>query len=182
VNTAFGSRRIIGLCTYCMGKCGASEVLDLVNTHAFALARRRGQWEVVESPSIKLAKAELALRNENLSERIEEATRELRTLLTNKEALLREVHHRVKNNLQIVANLLAMKSRGASDEARQVLAETADRVHAISAVHEALYADIHAGGVLLGDRLCVIAERLAATYGLGDRVSINVSGTTFSSR
>jgi len=176
VNEAFGSRRIIGLCTYCMGKCGAAEVLDLVNTHAFALARRRGQWEVVESPSIKLAKAELSLLNENLSERVEEATRELRTLLSNKEALLREVHHRVKNNLQIVANLLAMKSRGATEEARQALAETADRVHAISAVHEALYADIHAGGVLLGDRLRVIADRLAATYGLGDRVSVSVSG------
>jgi len=176
VNEAFGPRRIIGLCTYCMGKCGASEVLDLVNTHAFAVARRRGQWEVVESPSTKLAKAELALLNDNLSDRIEEATSELRTLLSNKEALLREVHHRVKNNLQIVANLLAMKGRGASEEARQVLAETADRVHAISAVHEALYADIHAGGVLLADRLKVIADRLTATYGAGDRVTVGVSG------
>lgn len=153
-----------------MGKCRASEVLDLVNTHAFAVARRRGGWHVVESPTTKLAKAELAALNASLSERIEEATRDLRTLLSNKEALLREVHHRVKNNLQIVSNLLSMKARGASDEARQVLTETADRIHAISAVHEALYADVHGGGVLLAERLGVIADRLTVTY--GDRKSV----------
>ena len=57
-----------------------------------------------------------------------------------------------------------------------MLTETADRIHAISAVHEALYADVHAGGVLLADRLRVIADRLAVTYGLGERVKVSVSG------
>lgn len=176
VNKAFGTRRIVALCTYCMGRCGASEILDLVNTHTFAVARRRGAWEMVESPSTKLAKAELAELNATLAARVEQATEELRALLDHKDALLREVHHRVKNNLQIVANLLAIRSRNASDEVRRVLSETADRVHAISAVHEALYEKLDDHAVMLTDRLRAIARGLAVSYGLDNRVSLNVSG------
>jgi two-component sensor histidine kinase len=159
-----------------MGKCGASEVLDVVSNHAFAVARRRGEWQVVESPTIKQAKQELAELNATLANRIELATQELRTLVTHKEALLQEVHHRVKNNLQVVANLLTMRSRSAPGVAQQVLTETAERVQAISAVHEALYQDAENEKVDLSGRLKVIGKRLAQTYSVQDRVSILVTG------
>jgi two-component system, sensor histidine kinase PdtaS len=175
VNEAFGSRRMIALCTYCMGKCGASEVLDVVSNHAFAVARRRGDWQVVESPSIKLAKEELAELNATLADRIKEATEELQQLVQHKDALLQEVHHRVKNNLQIVANLLTMRSRGIPNDAQRILAETAERVHAISAVHEALYQDVYEQVDLLG-RIDTIGDRLAKTYMAEDRVSVRVEG------
>jgi two-component system, sensor histidine kinase PdtaS len=129
---------------------------------------------VVESPSIKAAKAELAELNASLAARVEAATGELRDLVGQKDALLREVHHRVKNNLQIVANLLTMKSRNAPPEARQALLETSDRVHAIGAVHEALYERAGESGVLLAERLRVIAEHLIASYGAGGRVTVEV--------
>lgn len=176
VNQAFGPRRIIGLCTYCMSRCGASEILDLVNTHTFAVARRRGTWEVVESPATKMAKAELAELNATLAARVEQATEQLRALLDHKEALLREVHHRVKNNLQIVTNLLTMRSRHVPDEVRRVLLETSDRVHAISAVHEALYENLEDHSVAVTDRLRAITSRLTVSYGLEDRVSVRVHG------
>ncbi|HET6395587.1 MAG TPA: MEDS domain-containing protein, partial [Pseudoxanthomonas sp.] len=175
VTEAFGSRRMIALCTYCMGRCGASEVLDIVGTHAFAVARRRGEWHLVESPAIKTAKAELAELNATLAARVDAATAELRELVAYKDALLREVHHRVKNNLQIVSNLLAMKSRGAPEQARRVLAETADRVHAIGAVHEALY-ETHDARIHLVQRLRTIMERMLASYELQGRVEMDVSG------
>lgn len=176
VNEAFGQRRMIALCTYCLGRCRATDVLDIVGTHTFAVARRRGAWAVVESPSIKATKAELAELNATLTTRVEEATAELQGLLAHKDALLREVHHRVKNNLQIVANLLAMKSREAPEEARRRLAETADRIHAISAVHEALYENLDDHGVRLLDRLRVICGRISPTYGLDERVAITLQG------
>jgi len=176
VNEAFATRRIVALCTYCMGRCGASEVLDLVNTHAFAVARRRGHWEVVESPSLKDAKSELAELNATLEARVSEATEELRSLVGQKEALLKEVHHRVKNNLQIVANLITMRSSSAPAEARQVLLETAERVQSISAVHEALYDRVNEGGVGLLDRVESIGRRLLETYGVTGRVSLSVTG------
>lgn len=176
VNAAFGSRRMIALCTYCMGRCGASEVLDVVNTHAFAVARRRGRWEVVESPSVKLAKAELEELNATLEARIAEATEELRSLVGHKDALLKEVHHRVKNNLQIVSNLMTMRSTTAPEQAREVLLETVERVQAISAVHEALYEEAGEHGVDLIERIRTIAARLLETYSLSGRVKLDIGG------
>jgi two-component sensor histidine kinase len=176
VTRSFADRRMIALCTYCMGRCGASEVLDVVNNHAFAVARRRGEWEVVESASTKMAKAELAALNQSLAERVDLATAELRALVSHKDVLLREVHHRVKNNLQIVANLLALKSRSASEEAKRALMDTADRVRSISAVHEALYEGMAGETIALKERLAVVLERLAASYCAGERISMTTTG------
>jgi two-component sensor histidine kinase len=59
--------------------------------------------------------------------------------LMSKDATIREIHHRVKNNLQTVAALLRLQSRRtASEEARAALSESVRRVAAIAAVHEAL--------------------------------------------
>ena len=62
--------------------------------------------------------------------------------LLSKDASLREVHHRVKNNLQTVGALLRLQSRRVTaDEAREALAEAGRRVSAIAAVHEILARD-----------------------------------------
>lgn len=56
-----------------------------------------------------------------------------------KEATIREVHHRVKNNLQTIASLLRIQARRAeSDEARRALAEAMERVGSMAVVHEML--------------------------------------------
>jgi two-component system, sensor histidine kinase PdtaS len=82
----------------------------------------------------------------------------------------------VKNNLQIVANLIAMRSSHAPDQAREVLLETAERVQAISAVHEALYDQANDGGVEIVDRVRSIGQRLLDTYGASGRVALTVVG------
>jgi PAS domain S-box-containing protein len=57
-----------------------------------------------------------------------------------KETLLREVHHRVKNNFQLILSLMSLQSdRFADSEAEAVIAETRNRIRAMSAVHESLY-------------------------------------------
>ncbi|WP_020670535.1 sensor histidine kinase [Amycolatopsis nigrescens] len=69
---------------------------------------------------------------------VTEVKRRDRALLS-KDATIREIHHRVKNNLQTVAALLRLQSRRtASDEARQALEESVRRVASIAMVHEAL--------------------------------------------
>jgi PAS domain S-box-containing protein len=66
----------------------------------------------------------------------------IRSSLREKEALLREVHHRVKNNLQVVSSLLDMAGRRlAGDEARQSLEEVRVKVQAMSLVHAQLHSD-----------------------------------------
>src|SRR5690606_38527572 len=69
---------------------------------------------------------------------VTEVRRQERELLT-KDATIREIHHRVKNNLQTVASLLRIQARRThSDEAREALQQAMRRVSAIAVVHDTL--------------------------------------------
>lgn len=67
------------------------------------------------------------------------AERKIASALREKEILLKEVYHRVKNNLQVVSSMLNMQSYGAGEEARALLKESANRVKSMALVHEQLY-------------------------------------------
>ncbi|MFC1613101.1 MEDS domain-containing protein [Patescibacteria group bacterium] len=60
VNNAIGKYKMIGICTYSLDKCGATEIIDVVNNHGIALIKRESKWECIES--IERKKAEEALR------------------------------------------------------------------------------------------------------------------------
>jgi C4-dicarboxylate-specific signal transduction histidine kinase len=77
VNQAIGNQRLAGLCTYPLAACGALEILDVVRTHQFAIARRRGTWDIVETAALKQAKAEIRRLNEELEQRVVERTNQL---------------------------------------------------------------------------------------------------------
>ncbi len=71
---------------------------------------------------------------------VRERTQELELALETQKALLHEVDHRVKNNLQMISSLLTMQSRSMSDEAtRASLAAALTRIEALSTVHRRLY-------------------------------------------
>jgi len=73
----FPNERTIASCTYPLASIGGEEIFDVVRTHQFAIARRQGKWEVVETPELIQAKAEIRRLNEGLEQRILERTREL---------------------------------------------------------------------------------------------------------
>src|SRR5947209_11033897 len=63
-------------------------------------------------------------------------------MLMSKDATIREIHHRVKNNLQTIASLLRLQRRRvANAEARDALAESERRIRSIAIVHETLSRD-----------------------------------------
>jgi signal transduction histidine kinase/PAS domain-containing protein len=79
LNQAVANQRLAALCTYPLATCGAAQILDVVRTHQFAVTRRRGSWDVIETAGHKQAKAEIKRLNEELEQRVVERTSQLTT-------------------------------------------------------------------------------------------------------
>ena len=82
----------------------------------------------------------LALAFNEMADTIQLREAEMLDNISEKEALLREIHHRVKNNLQIIISLLNMQERKIKgEEAGNAIRNTRDRINAIALVHRGLY-------------------------------------------
>ena len=104
----------------------------------------------------------------DLSERTALETR-LREALADKDLLMLEVDHRVRNNLSMIGSLLAMQRNSVSHpETRVALEAAAARVVAIAQMHERLYKNASIGAVDFGDYLQGLCNDLAATVRRGD--------------
>lgn len=83
-----------------------------------------------------------SLRRENmrLDGMVRERTSDLQEVLKQKDVLLKEIHHRVKNNLQVISSMLRLQANGLRDEAaKAALMEGQNRVMSIALVHQKLY-------------------------------------------
>jgi transcriptional regulator with GAF, ATPase, and Fis domain len=77
LNESIANQRLAVLCTYPLAACGAQEILDVVRTHEFAVTKRRGSWDVIETAGYKKAKTEIKRLNEELEQRVIERTEAL---------------------------------------------------------------------------------------------------------
>ncbi|NML13382.1 histidine kinase dimerization/phosphoacceptor domain -containing protein [Azohydromonas caseinilytica] len=90
----------------------------------------------------------------------------MRTSLAEKEVLLQEVHHRVKNNLQVVTSLLQLQRRQLRDPATQaVFTETENRVRAMALVHQRLYQQSTLSSLDFADYLRSLGAQLMQSFG-----------------
>jgi PAS domain S-box-containing protein len=91
----------------------------------------------------------------------------LRASLTEKEVLLKEIHHRVKNNLQIVSSMLNLQMDQLSDtKAIELFKESQNRVRSIALFHERLYQSRDLGRVEIAEYLKGVANGSFVTYGV----------------
>ncbi len=91
--------------------------------------------------------------------------------------LLREVHHRVKNNLATISGLLELKAYNIENaEARKALEESLLRVKSVANVHQALYKSSNISDISLKDYLNDLVEAVEKTYvGLGREVTLDIA-------
>ena len=93
------------------------------------------------------------------------ASEHLRASLREKEALLKEVHHRVKNNLQLISSLLNLQAARATDRTiAEKFADNRNRVRSMALVHENLYRAPDLGHVAMGRHLETLCAHLARAY------------------
>ncbi|EWY37066.1 hypothetical protein N825_21715 [Skermanella stibiiresistens SB22] len=96
----------------------------------------------------------------------EAARAALASALRDKDILFQEVHHRVKNNIQVTSALLAMQERRFEDhDVRAAFRETGDRLMAIALVHETLYRTDRASNVDFCDYMAGLLRGLAESHG-----------------
>ncbi|MCS6958821.1 MAG: PAS domain-containing protein [Pseudanabaenaceae cyanobacterium SKYGB_i_bin29] len=113
-------------------------------------------WEVnlIQQIAMQLA---MAIQRTELYEQIQSELKE-------KEVLLKEVHHRVKNNLQIMSSLLRMQFRTAPSEIRQQLEDYQTRIQAMALVHDQLYRATNFSSINLQSYLTKLVNCLLQTF------------------
>ncbi|MCA8964816.1 MAG: PAS domain S-box protein [Planctomycetes bacterium] len=89
----------------------------------------------------------------------------LRASLAEKETLLREIHHRVKNNMQVVSSMLNLQTNTIDEPRyRAMFEECQARVHAMAMIHEKLYASDNLAALDGGDYVADLARMLVRSY------------------
>jgi PAS domain S-box-containing protein len=90
VNNVIGKYRMLAVCTYSLERCGASEVIDVVSTHQFALIRREDEWQIIEST-----------KHKNAEEALQASESKYRTLL---ESLPQKIFLKDRNSVYVSCN------------------------------------------------------------------------------
>lgn len=100
---------------------------------------------------------------------------QLRIALKEKEVMLAEIHHRVKNNLQVIDSLIAMQLDSVRDEnARFLLTDSQNRVKSMAIIHQTLYESNDFSCVQIGMVISSLVANLAQTYGLPRNSKVRV--------
>lgn len=98
-------------------------------------------------------------------EEIDEKNKEILNALAMKESLLKEIHHRVKNNLQVVSSILNLQSRNVQDpEALRILEEGKERIRAIALIHNQLHLNNDSAYVEMGAYLNKLISQMAESF------------------
>jgi two-component sensor histidine kinase len=134
--------------TFVLALAAVSVVTERVVTRWIAYLQRiaalyaRGRLSVrpIQADHAPPEIRDLAETLEDMADAIVGRDASLRDSLAQKDALMREIHHRVKNNLQVISSLLNMQQRALSDPAaRAAMSDTRQRITALALIYRALY-------------------------------------------
>ena len=144
------------------GLLGAAALLPLgiLTFFAFRQARRMARVHSELEERVAARTADLVAANDELA------------------TLFQEVHHRVKNNLQVVTSLLRLQQmRLDSPQARSALQDSIERIQAMGLVHQLLYSRQELSSVDFSDYVGRLAAQLVDAYGMAERITLDISGS-----
>src|SRR5690625_930343 len=99
--------------------------------------------------------------NQNMKQKNEQISKTLRK----KDILLKEIHHRVKNNLQVISSLLSLQSRQLeSPQAREAMQSSRNRIKSMALIHQKLYQDEDLIGVEIAEYIDKLMLSLVKSY------------------
>ena len=159
------------------------QATELLRVHTSLEARDRELADTLEQArKYREAEAraeELTAINKELTQEIgrrQEAETRIRASLQEKEVLLKEVHHRVKNNLQIISSLLNLQSGYIDDERTlQMFKESQSRIQSMALIHEKLYQSEDLARVNFAEYIDSLVGFLMRSYGSGGvGIALNV--------
>lgn len=101
--------------------------------------------------------------------------------LKEKEILLQEIHHRVKNNIQVISSLLNLQSRHIKDKKyADMLKESQDRIQSMGLIHEKLYRSGNLARINFNEYITDLVKSLFRSYGASARdIALNIEGNVF---
>ncbi len=101
---------------------------------------------------------------------LKSAEDKIKASLLEKEILLKEIHHRVKNNLQVISGLLNLQSHYINEEgAREIYRESQNRIITMALIHEELYQREDLSSIDFADFLQTLSDNLLSSYGMDKR-------------
>ncbi|MCF7958571.1 MAG: PAS domain-containing protein [Phycisphaerae bacterium] len=118
----------------------------------------------------------MALAHRKAEDVVVQRERSLHDSLKEKEVLLREIHHRVKNNMQVIVSLLRMHARRSQNERMQsVFDDCRNRVNAMALIHEALYESADMARINFEVYLKKLCRNMSQAYRVSDKhIEVNV--------
>jgi PAS domain S-box-containing protein len=129
------------------------------------MKRRDGSCFLVEMSAGRLAGGMQQAIARDITER-KRAEELMRTSLAEKEMLLREIHHRVKNNMQVISSIVSLQKSSFRDETdRRMVGDTQARIRSMAQLHELLYGSKDLSSIDPAEYLRSIAGEISLSYG-----------------
>jgi PAS domain S-box-containing protein len=140
-----------------------------------------GQWHHVLARGVPIRNEQgevISWAGINLDiDRLKQAEEQVKASLAEKEVMLREIHHRVKNNLQVISSLVSLQADNLIDERmREEFKDVRDRVRSMALVHEKLYQTSDLAQLNFGDYATSLLHSLWRSHGaLADKVRLHLA-------